>query len=76
MGICLPRDLKETIDRARGDIPRSTYISKLLEQIHKKEDERKIEDKQPSKSGCQLQPNSASSHLQTSTMDLIENEQE
>jgi len=30
MGICLSRDLKETIDKARGDIPRSRYISRIL----------------------------------------------
>ena len=84
VGICLPRNLKETIDKARGDIPRSTYISKLLDQIHQNEKENirkieEIEDKQPNKSGCRLRPNSASSsnsHLQTSTMDLIKNEQE
>jgi hypothetical protein len=31
MGICMPRSLKEIIDKTRGDIPRSTYISKILE---------------------------------------------
>jgi hypothetical protein len=31
MGICLPKSLKETIDRRRGDIPRSKYISRILE---------------------------------------------
>jgi hypothetical protein len=31
MGICLPKSLKETIDTRRGDIPRSKYISRILE---------------------------------------------
>jgi hypothetical protein len=31
MGICLPRSLKEAIDKKRGDIPRSKYISRMLE---------------------------------------------
>jgi metal-responsive CopG/Arc/MetJ family transcriptional regulator len=31
MGICLPKSLKETIDIKRGDIPRSKYISRILE---------------------------------------------
>jgi len=31
MGICLPRSLKEAIDKKRGDIPRSKYISRILE---------------------------------------------
>jgi hypothetical protein len=31
MGICLPRTLKEAIDTKRGDIPRSKYISRILE---------------------------------------------
>jgi hypothetical protein len=32
-GICLPRNLKETIDRKRGDIPRSKYIYRILERV-------------------------------------------
>ena len=32
MGICLPKSLKEAIDTKRGDIPRSKYISRILEQ--------------------------------------------
>lgn len=36
MGICMPISLKEAIDNTRGDVPRSTYISKVLEQIYKK----------------------------------------
>jgi hypothetical protein len=31
MGICLPKSLKEAIDIRRGDIPRSRYISRILE---------------------------------------------
>ena len=31
MGICLPKSLKEAIDTRRGDIPRSKYISRILE---------------------------------------------
>ena len=56
MGICLPKELKDTIDKARGDIPRSTYISKLLKQIHKKKEENqtdKIEENQQRASGNQ-----------------------
>ena len=37
MGVCIPRSLKEKIDYTRGDIPRSRYISKILEQVHNKE---------------------------------------
>jgi hypothetical protein len=32
-GICLPRSLKEAIDRKRGDIPRSTYIYRILQRV-------------------------------------------
>jgi hypothetical protein len=41
MGICLPKSLKETIDTRRGDIPRSKYISRILERqfVSKKERE-------------------------------------
>lgn len=75
IGICLPRNLKETIDKTRGDVPRSTYISKLLEQVHQKKNESKIEeieDKRWSKSRCQPRLNSAtdsSSYQQTPTID-------
>jgi metal-responsive CopG/Arc/MetJ family transcriptional regulator len=31
IGISLDRDLLETIDRARGDIPRSRFIARLVE---------------------------------------------
>jgi hypothetical protein len=31
MGICLSKSLKEAIDTRRGDVPRSKYISKILE---------------------------------------------
>jgi hypothetical protein len=31
MGVCMPRALKEQIDQKRGDIPRSKYISRILE---------------------------------------------
>jgi hypothetical protein len=31
MGICLPKSLKEAIDARRRDIPRSKYISRILE---------------------------------------------
>jgi metal-responsive CopG/Arc/MetJ family transcriptional regulator len=31
MSICLPKSLKEEIDTRRGDIPRSKYISRILE---------------------------------------------
>ena len=39
MGICLPKSLKEEIDARRGDIPRSKYISNILEgQLNMKND--------------------------------------
>jgi hypothetical protein len=31
MGICLPKSLKEAIDKRRVDVPRSTYIYRILE---------------------------------------------
>jgi hypothetical protein len=31
VGVCMPRALKEAIDQRRGDIPRSKYISRILE---------------------------------------------
>lgn len=31
MGICMSTDLKEIIDNRRGDVPRSKYISRILE---------------------------------------------
>jgi hypothetical protein len=37
MGVSIPRSLKEKIDYIRGDIPRSKYISKILERVHNKE---------------------------------------
>jgi hypothetical protein len=37
-GICLPKSLKEQIDDKRGDIPRSRYISRILEQSMCKKD--------------------------------------
>jgi hypothetical protein len=30
-GICMPKSLKEIVDIKRGDVPRSVYISKILE---------------------------------------------
>ena len=36
MGICIAQSLKEKIDHSRGDIPRSRYISKILEQAYSK----------------------------------------
>lgn len=32
MGVSMPRALEEQIDQKRGDIPRSKYISRILEQ--------------------------------------------
>jgi hypothetical protein len=40
MGICLPKSLKEAIDTRRGDIPRSKYISRILERQLVSEEER------------------------------------
>lgn len=41
--LTFPETVLERIDRERGDIKRSTYVIKLLEQTHK-EKESKIED--------------------------------
>jgi hypothetical protein len=43
MGICLPKSLKEAIDKRRGDIPRSTYIYRILERQFK---ENNVENRQ------------------------------
>lgn len=40
MGVCMPRNLKEAIDKKRGDIPRSKYISRILERQLVSEKER------------------------------------
>jgi hypothetical protein len=39
MGVSMPRILKEQIDHKRGDIPRSKYISRILERqlVHESE---------------------------------------
>jgi hypothetical protein len=49
MGICLSKSLKETIDIKRGDIPRSKYISRILEQQldHKKDVENQQSQSRP-----------------------------
>jgi metal-responsive CopG/Arc/MetJ family transcriptional regulator len=31
MGVSIPKNLRELIDQKRGDIPRSKYISRVLE---------------------------------------------
>ena len=48
MGVCMPRSLKEAIDRRRGDIPRSKYISRILARqiIHEKQNENDLENQQ------------------------------
>lgn len=35
MGICMSKSLKEIVDIRRGDVPRSVYISKILEHMCK-----------------------------------------
>jgi hypothetical protein len=32
MGVCMSKSLQKHIDRERGDIPRSRYISRILEE--------------------------------------------
>ena len=32
MGICMRKNLKATIDSRRGDVPRSVFITKILEE--------------------------------------------
>jgi hypothetical protein len=60
MGVCMPRSLKEAIDRRRGDIPRSKYISRILERqiIHEKQNGNDLENQQ-SKSRPQPGQNSS-----------------
>jgi metal-responsive CopG/Arc/MetJ family transcriptional regulator len=36
MGLTLPRDLVKKVDKVRGDIPRSRFIRRLLEQVVEK----------------------------------------
>jgi hypothetical protein len=38
MGICMSKNLKELVDIRRGDIPRSVFISKILQQICRNND--------------------------------------
>lgn len=44
MGVCMPKSLKEKIDKERGDIPRSKYISRILKQQISRQEEHKNED--------------------------------
>jgi metal-responsive CopG/Arc/MetJ family transcriptional regulator len=39
IGICLPESLKEEIDKRREDVPRSKFISRILERqlVHESE---------------------------------------
>ena len=43
MGICLPKSLKEAMDKSRQDVPRSTYIRRILERQFK---ENNVENRQ------------------------------
>lgn len=45
MGISIPRSLKERIDHSRGDIPRSKFISKILEATFDRKKEVNVESK-------------------------------
>jgi len=40
----MPKSLKEKIDKERGDIPRSKYISRILKQQISRQEEHKNED--------------------------------
>ncbi|HET7147984.1 MAG TPA: hypothetical protein VFI73_05735 [Candidatus Nitrosopolaris sp.] len=40
MGISMPKVLRDTIDKERGDIPRSRYITKILKQQIMRQPER------------------------------------
>jgi hypothetical protein len=48
MGICLPKSLKDAIDERRGDVPRSTYISRIVElQFHENNVENQENESRP-----------------------------
>jgi len=67
MGVCIPRSLKKVIDERRGYIPRSTFISLILEQhIQKRQNENEdyVVEKQQSKSKGQP------GHRSTNSSDL------
>lgn len=54
-GLSMPKPLKDWIDRQRGDIPRSKYITKMLQEIQKHHNESSyIEDSQ-SEQGSHLE---------------------
>ncbi|HJT47206.1 MAG TPA: hypothetical protein VJ729_03405 [Nitrososphaeraceae archaeon] len=57
MGVCMPRALKEHIDLIRGDVPRSRYISRILEQGLA--NKIVMDDQQQNQSGVQPRRNSA-----------------
>lgn len=48
MGVSMPRSLREQIDSKRGDIPRSKYISRMLERQLKHEN-CEVNQKNPSR---------------------------
>jgi hypothetical protein len=48
MGLSMPKVLKDIIDEERGDIPRSTYITKILEQQIMRQAE-KVNENDPKK---------------------------
>jgi hypothetical protein len=64
MGISLPSNLKEEIDKKRGDIPRSTYIYRILErQFH----ENNVENMQNESRPLPRQNSAASLHFPNTT---------
>jgi hypothetical protein len=63
-GICLPSNLKEEIDKKRGDIPRSTYIYRILErQFH----ENNVENMQNESMPLPRQNSACSLHFPATT---------
>jgi hypothetical protein len=64
IGICLPKSLKEAIDERRGDVPRSTYIYRILERQFKEND---VENRQNQSRPLPGQNSAGSLHFPTTT---------
>jgi hypothetical protein len=64
MGISLPKSLKEVIDERRGDIPRSTYIYRILE---RQLDEKYLKNQQNESRPLPRQNSAGSLHFPTTS---------
>ena len=67
MGVSMPRNLREQIDQKRGDIPRSKYISRVLERQLEHENDAVNQQNQsrplPGKGSADSPPFSSTTHL-------------